>query len=304
MTFAGNVAAFPVGDDASDIIGRTIYPDGGRMILDYTVLWPKMAEGQRPMWTIDLNADLGEGYGPWTMGDDAAMLDIVSSANVACGGHASDPETMFRTLTLAKQRGVVTGAHPSYPDKEGFGRRRLPFPPAEIERFTAAQIGALIGIGALVGQPISYVKPHGALGNVASEDRPVAEAIVRAARAVDSKLAILAISGTMLETVARERGVAVYSEIFADRGYTPAGNLVPRSEPGAMIHDPAAATTRLLKFFENWKMPTVGGGAVTLEAHSVCIHGDSPDAIAMARHIREAFRVRGLSVAPFVPKAG
>ena len=255
------------------------------------------------MWTIDLNADLGEGYGPWTMGDDAAMLDIVSSANIACGGHASDPETMFRTLTLAKARGVVTGAHPSYPDKEGFGRRRLPFPPEEIERFVAAQIGALIGIGAVAGQPISYVKPHGALANVASEEAPVAQAIVNAVRAIDPKLAILAISGTELEKVAKARGMQTYSEIFADRGYTPAGNLVPRSEPGAMIHDPEIATTRLLKFFESWKMPTVGGGAVTLEAHSVCIHGDSPDAVAMARHIREAFRVRGLSVAPFCPRS-
>lgn len=252
------------------------------------------------MWTIDLNADLGEGYGPWTMGDDAAMLDIVTSANVACGGHASDPETMFRTLTLAKARGVVTGAHPSYPDKEGFGRRRLPFTPAEIERFTAAQIGSLMGIGGLVGQKISYVKPHGALANVAAEDRDVAEAIVRAVRAVDAGLAILAISGTVLERVTKERGVTAFSEIFADRGYTPGGTLVPRSEAGAMIHDPEVATKRLLSFFETWKMPTVGGPPVTLEAHSVCIHGDSPDAVAMARHIREAFRVRGLGVAAFI----
>jgi UPF0271 protein len=257
----------------------------------------------RPMWTIDLNADLGEGYGPWTMGDDAAMLDIVTSANVACGGHASDPETMAKTLTLAKARGVVTGAHPSYPDKEGFGRRRLPSTPDEIERFTAAQIGALIAIGRLVGQPVRYVKPHGALGNVAAEDREVAAAIVRATRAVDPRLAILAISGTELEKIAKAEGVQAFSEIFADRGYTPAGNLVPRSQPGAMIHDPDVATNRLLKFFETWEMPTVGGAPVRLDAQSVCIHGDSPDAVAMARHIRDAFRLRGLNIAPFLPKA-
>jgi UPF0271 protein len=255
------------------------------------------------MWTIDLNADLGEGYGPWTMGDDAAMLDIVTSANVACGGHASDPETMFKTLSLAKVRGVVTGAHPSYPDKEGFGRRRLPSTPDEIERFTAAQIGALIAIGALVGQKVSYVKPHGALGNVAAEDKEVAAAIVRATRAVDPNLAILAISGTELEKIARAEGVQAFSEIFADRGYTPAGNLVPRSQPGAMIHDPEVATDRLLKFFETWEMPTVGGAPVRLDAQSVCIHGDSPDAVAMAQHIRNAFKARGLNVAPFLPKA-
>lgn len=253
------------------------------------------------MRTIDLNADLGEGFGPWSMGDDAAMLAIVTSANVACGGHASDPETMFRTLTEARQRGVVTGAHPSYPDKEGFGRRRLPFTPGEIERFTAAQIGALIGIGALVGQPISYVKPHGALANVAAVEREVAEAIARAVRSVGPKLAILAISGTMLERVAKAQGIATYSEIFADRGYLPAGTLVPRSEAGAMIHDPEAATARLLGFLESRMMPSVGGAPVALEAHSICIHGDSPGAVAMARHIRDSLKARGLGIAPFLP---
>lgn len=251
------------------------------------------------MRSIDLNADLGEGFGPWAMGDDAAMLDVVSSANVACGGHASDPETMFRTLTLAKARGVVTGAHPSYPDKEGFGRRRLPHTPAEIERFVAAQVGALVAIGALVGQPIAYVKPHGALGNVAAAEVEVAAAIVRAVRAIDSGLAILAISGTVLEGAARAAGVAVFSEIFADRGYTPAGQLVPRGAPGAMIHDPEAATARLLGFLDSGLMPTVGGDPIPLAADSVCIHGDSPQAVAMARHLGETFRQRGLAVAPF-----
>ena len=252
------------------------------------------------MRTIDLNADLGEGYGPWTMGDDAAMLDLVSSANIACGGHASDPETMFRTLALAKARGVVTGAHPSYPDKEGFGRRRLPATPAEIERFTAAQVGALMGVAALVGQPIAYVKPHGALANVAAEEVPVAAAIIRAVRAVDPGLALLAISGTMLETVARDAGMAVFSEIFADRGYTPVGTLVPRGTAGAMIEDAGAATARLLDFFASGVMPSVGGAPVALNADSVCIHGDSPHAAAMARHLRAAFTAHGMTIAPFL----
>ena len=254
------------------------------------------------MQTIDLNADLGEGYGAWTMGDDAAMLAIVSSANVACGGHAGDPDTMAKTLQLARSHGVVTGAHPSYPDRHGFGRRRLPMTPAEIQRFTAAQIGALIAIGRLVGQPISYVKPHGALANVAAQDGAVADAIIRAVHAVDPHLAILAISGTMLEQVARQRGVRVFSEIFADRGYTPDGLLVPRSDPGAMIHDPDVAAKRLLGFFQNWQMPTVGGASVTLKAHSVCIHGDSPDAVAMAGHIRASFTARGVGIAPFMSR--
>lgn len=252
------------------------------------------------MRTIDLNADLGEGYGPWSIGDDAAMLELVSSANIACGGHASDPETMFRTLTLAKAHGVVTGAHPSYPDKEGFGRRRLPSTPAEIERFTAAQVGALMGIAALVGQPIAYVKPHGALANVAAEEAPVAQAIVNAVRAIDPNLALLAISGTLLEGLARDAGTPVFSEIFADRGYTPKGTLVPRGTPGAMIEDPDAATTRLFDFFASGVMPSVGGDPVALNADSVCIHGDSPHAVAMARHLRAAFTARGLTIKSFL----
>ncbi|KKC24153.1 hypothetical protein WP12_20875 [Sphingomonas sp. SRS2] len=251
------------------------------------------------MWRIDLNADLGEGYGPWLMGDDAAMLDIVTSANVACGGHAGDPETMYRTMTLARERGVVVGAHPSYPDKEGFGRRRLPFAPVEIERFVAAQIGALLAVGALAGHRVSYVKPHGALANVATEDKAVAEAILRAVRAVDASLAILAISGTVLEAAARDAGMAVFSEIYADRGYTPAGNLVPRDQDGAMIDDEHAAVARLRHFLETGRMPTAGGGDVPLAAHSVCVHGDSAHAVAMARGIVDAFRAQGVEIAPF-----
>ena len=252
------------------------------------------------MRTIDLNADLGEGYGPWLMGDDEAMLDVVTSANIACGGHASDPETMFRTLSCAKARGIVTGAHPSYPDREGFGRRRLPSTMAEIERFVAAQVGALIAIGALAGQHISYVKPHGALGNAATEDHAIADAILNAVHAVDEDLAILAISGTVLEQEARARGLRVFSEVFADRGYTAQGNLVPRSQPGAMIDDADIATDRLIAFLATGRMPTVDGGDVELAVDSICIHGDSAHAVAMARHIRSALAARQLTIAPFL----
>lgn len=250
--------------------------------------------------TIDLNSDLGEGYGPWVMGDDRAMLDIVTSANIACGGHASDPETMFRTLTWARERKITVGAHPSYPDKEGFGRRRLPYPPPEVERFVAAQIGALMAIAALAGTRVAYVKPHGALANVATEDRPVAEAIVRAVRAVDSRLAILAISGTVLEQAARDAGAKVFSEIYADRGYTPAGNLVPRDQPGALIEDYGAAAARLLSYLGTGLMPTVGGQPVALAGHSICVHGDNPNAVVMARAIRVALAGRSVQIAPFL----
>ena len=253
------------------------------------------------MARIDLNADLGEGFGPWRMGDDHAMLDIVTSANVACGGHAGDPETMFETLTLARDRGVVVGAHPSYPDKEGFGRRRLPYTLQEIERFTAAQVGALMGIAALVGARVAYVKPHGAIGNLAAADRPTAEAIARAVRAVDPGLGVLAISGTQLEQVAREAGTPVFSEVFADRGYTPAGQLVPRGQPGAMIEDADEAAERLIGFVRTGLMPTVGGEPIRLDVQSICIHGDSDHAVAMARRVRAALTAEGIEIAPFLP---
>lgn len=260
---------------------------------------PPAADAAR---TIDLNADLGESYGPWRMGDDEAMLGIVTSASVACGGHASDPETMFRTLTQARERGVVVGAHPGYPDREGFGRRRLPYPPAEVERFVAAQIGALAGIGRLAGMPVSFVKPHGALGNVAAEDMAVAEAITRAVAAFEG-MPILTIAGTALERAARAAGLVTYAEIFADRGYTPEGQLVPRSQPGAMIEDAEEAAGRLLRYLETGRMPTVAGGEVTLPAQSICIHGDSDHAVAMARRVRAALESAGVVLRPFLPVA-
>ena len=255
-----------------------------------------------PERIIDFNADMGEGYGPWRMGDDAAMLDIVTSASIACGGHASDPETMFRTLTQARERGVTVGAHPGYPDREGFGRRRLPYPPAEIERFVAAQIGALIGIGRLADVRIAYVKPHGALGNVAAEDRSVADAIVRAVRAFDG-LAVLAMPGSEFEAAARAAGLTVFAEIFADRGYTPQGQLVPRSQPGAMIESTEEAAARLLHFLDTGRMKTVDGGEVPLDAVSICIHGDSDHAVAMARGVRRALEEAGVTLKSFLPAA-
>jgi UPF0271 protein len=209
---------------------------------------------------------------------------------------------MYRTLTLARDRGVTVGAHPSFPDLAGFGRRRLPASPAEIERFTAAQVGALAAIGGLAGHPVRYVKPHGALANLASEDRETATAIVRAVHAVDSALALLAISGTVIEQVARDAAMPVYAEIFADRGYTAAGNLVPRGEPGAMIEAEVAAV-RLTAFLASGIMPTAAGGGVALTAHSICVHGDTPGAVTMARCIRRALRDAGVGVRAFLPAA-
>jgi UPF0271 protein len=250
--------------------------------------------------SIDLNSDLGEGYGPWRMGDDAAMLALVTSANVACGGHASDPETMFETLTAARAEGVVVGAHPGYPDREGFGRRQLPYSAAECERFVAAQIGALRGVAALARTRVSYVKAHGALANLACDDLDVATAIARASAAVDRTMPILAISCTVLEDVARNMGLEVYSEIFADRGYQPNGRLVPRNRPGALLHDESMVTNRMIAFLRSGLMPTVGGSPIRLQAHSICVHGDNPAAAALARSLRDGLTNEGITIQPFL----
>ena len=249
---------------------------------------------------IDLNSDLGEGYGPWSMGDDAAMLDIVTSANIACGGHAGDPEVMFQTLRLAAERGVVVGAHPGYNDRIGFGRRLIPMSPDEIAPMVLAQVGALQALARLAGTSVRYLKPHGALANHLAADRAASDALIVALSKAAPDLAILAISGTALELAARAAGHPVYSEIFADRGYLPDGQLVPRSQPGAMIHDPQAAADRLAQFLRTGLMPLVSGPPIRLQAHSICVHGDSPGAVAMARHIAVRLASEGVTLAPFL----
>jgi len=248
---------------------------------------------------IDLNSDLGEGFGPWAMGNDREMLSIVTSANIACGGHAGDPETMFRTLSLARDNGVNVGAHPGYNDPVGFGRRIIPLSPSEIGNMCAAQIGALIGIAAQVGVPVTYVKTHGALGNLAARDRKVADAIVATVQKIDPTLAILAISGTQSEQAARAAKAPVFSEIFADRGYLSTGQLVPRDQDGAMIHDAAEAADRLLTFLESGLMPVIDGDPIKLDAHSICVHGDTAGAVEMAREIRARLTAQGVQIASF-----
>lgn len=249
---------------------------------------------------IDLNSDLGESFGPWMMGDDVGMLDVVTSANVACGGHASDPETMYVTLQQAFERGVVVGAHPGYNDREGFGRRVIPMKPAEVGRMVAAQVGALQAIARLAGGDVRYVKPHGALGNLSADDRAVADAIVAVVAALPGKLAVLAISGTELELSARAAGLEVFSEIFADRAYLPTGRLVPRSQAGAVLHDAQEASTRLIRFLESGRMPVLGGEPIPLAAQSICVHGDTAGAAAMARQIRSDLDAGGVTIRPFL----
>lgn len=250
------------------------------------------------MRRIDLNADMGESYGPWRMGEDAGLMEVITSANIACGGHASDPQTMFATLSLARDKGVLIGAHPGYADREGFGRRIIPMSMAEIERMVAAQIGALMGVAALAGAKVRYVKAHGALGNFAADDRGVADAVARAAKAIDPSLALLAISGTEIEPAGRAAGLRVISEIFADRAYTANGRLMPRSRPGSVLHDPAQIAARMVDAVATGMMPTEGG-PIKLNAESICVHGDTPGALVAARSVRAALEAAGVTLAPF-----
>ncbi len=202
-------------------------------------------------------------------------------------------------MRLAAERGIVVGAHPGYADPAGFGRRLIPMSPPEIERMLVAQVGALQGVAALAGTEVRYVKPHGALGNLAAHDRLVAEAIVEAVKALPGKLSILAISGTQLELTARAAGVVVFSEIFADRAYLSTGELVPRSRPGAVLTDADEAADRLIGFLDSGRMPVVDGEPIALEAHSICVHSDTLGAIEIARKVRVRLEDAGVTIAPF-----
>lgn len=246
-----------------------------------------------PNVPINLNADLGEGFGPWTMGDDQAMLDIVNSASIACGGHAGDPETMRRTVRLAKARGVSIGAHPSYPDLQGFGRRAMALTPAELEGQTAFQIGALAGIAALEAARVTHVKPHGALNNVACIDRDVADTLCRAIRTIDQDLILLAPAASQLLEAGRAAGLNVVAEIFADRAYLPDGQLVPRVRPDAMIHGAEACLDHTLSMLEAGALIAVDGTRVAASIGSICVHGDSPGAVGIARYLRQELGARG-----------
>ena len=250
-----------------------------------------------PGKTINLNADLGEGFGPWQMGDDAAMLDIVASANIACGGHAGDANTMRRTVRLAQERGVSIGAHPSYPDLQGFGRRAMAMAPEELESHVAVQIGALAGIATLEATRVTHVKPHGALNNLACVDRSVADTICRAMRAVDRTLILLAPAASQLVLAGRAAGLAVVEEIFADRAYLPDGQLVPRTRSDAMIHGPAACLAHVLAMLDAGALIATDGTRIPTPIGSICVHGDNPDAVAVARHLREQLEHQGYRVA-------
>ena len=251
-----------------------------------------------PGTTINLNSDLGEGFGPWRMGDDTAMLEIVSSANIACGGHAGDPDVMRRTVRLARERGVSIGAHPSYPDLQGFGRRAMALAPGELESQIAFQIGALISIAALEAARVTHVKPHGALNNLACVDRAMADTICRTLVAIDRTLILLAPAASQLVAAGRAAGLAVVEEIFADRAYLPDGQLVPRSRLDAMIHGPAACLDHVLAMLDADALIAVDGTRIATPIGSICVHGDDPEAVDVARHLRDQLGARGYRLLP------
>ena len=251
---------------------------------------------------VDLNCDMGEGFGPWRMGDDDAMLGIVTSANIACGWHAGDPNIMFRTAEGAKARGVAIGAHPGFGDLWGFGRRVIRGDSvADIERMVAYQIGALQAVAALAGHRVTYVKAHGALNTMANEDEDLALGIARGVKGVDPALVSVCMPGLALERASERAGLRVAREVYADRAYDDSGNLASRKQPGAVLHDAAAASGRVLRMLEERAITTIGGRKIPVAVDTICVHGDEPTALAMARAVRAALEANGVALAPFAP---
>jgi UPF0271 protein len=248
---------------------------------------------------IDLNADVGESYGRWTLGDDDAVLAIVTSANVACGFHAGDPSTLRRTCTAAAARGVVVGAQVGYPDLAGFGRRFLDVEPRRLTDDVVYQLGALAGISRVSGTRVRYVKPHGALYNAVVHHEEQAAAVVAAVVEYDRTLPVLGLAGSALLRAAQAAGLATVREFFVDRGYTTDGMLVRRSEPGALLTDPQAVRARVLRLMREGVVEAVDGSVVAVAADSLCVHGDSPDAVQLARAVRAGLDEAGIGLAPF-----
>lgn len=254
------------------------------------------------MMEIDLNSDLGEGFGPWTMGDDDTMLDIVTSANVACGFHAGDPEIMLGMATKAKAKGVAVGAHPGYRDLIGFGRRPMAGVTArQVETLVAYQVGAFGSVCAIAGHRMKYVKTHGALGNACNDDDGLADGVARGIRAADPALVWLVMPGTPTERAADRAGLQAAREIYADRTYADSFNLAPRSRPGTVIHDAQAACRRVLEMVTEGRLTSESGKVLQVQIDSVCVHGDNPASVGMARCIRDALEAEGWNLAPFAP---
>ena len=250
---------------------------------------------------VDLNSDLGEGFGIWKLGDDEALLDIVTSANVACGFHAGDPNILRRVCDAAVSRGVSIGAQVSYRDLAGFGRRSIDVDAATLTNDVIYQIGALDGFARVAGSRVRYVKPHGALYNRTVHDEQQAAAVVAALVAYDPALPLLGLPGSELLRHAEQAGLHTVTEAFADRGYTAQATLVPRSQPSALLHDPAEVAQRMVHMLITGRLQSVDGTEVAVSARSICVHGDSPGAVAMAVAVRKAMAEAGVEIRPFAP---
>lgn len=246
---------------------------------------------------MDLNADLGESFGAWHMGDDDAMMQIVTSANIACGFHGGDPAGILATLRSAVAAGVRIGAHPSYRDLAGFGRRPMSVPAAELTAEVAYQVAALQGLARSAGGEMAYVKPHGALYNTMAADLAVADAVIDAVLLVAPDAALMGLAGSAGLARANERGLAIIAEAFVDRGYRADGTLLPRTEPGALIHDADAAAARMVTFARDGVIEATDGSLVALQADSICVHGDSAAAVEMAAKTKAALLAAGVVVA-------
>jgi 5-oxoprolinase (ATP-hydrolysing) subunit A len=247
---------------------------------------------------VDMNSDVGESFGVYTIGQDTLLFPHITSANVACGFHAGDPGVMRMTVALAREHRVAIGAHPGFPDLAGFGRRDLHATPREVEDFVVYQIGALAAVAAVQGMRLQHVKPHGALFNMAVLDRALADAIARATAAVDRSLILFGLPRSELIAAGERAGLRTASEVFADRAYEPDGTLVSRRKPDAVIHDPAAVVERVTRMAREQQVVAVDGSVVRLNVDTICVHGDTPGAAELASRIRKALVGAGVQVKP------
>lgn len=255
------------------------------------------------MKAIDINCDMGEGFGAYEKGDDDAMLGVVSTVNLACGFHGGDPSIMARICEAAKVRGVAVGAHPGYPDLWGFGRRNMVFSVQELKHLVAYQVGASIAMAQLSGHRITHVKAHGALGHLVADDPQASEAYVDAIAAIDRELVVAVMATTALERAAEKRGLRIAREIFADRSYLENGRLTPRDQPGAVIHDSTLAAQRVCEMVHEQCIITASGKRIASGIDTICVHGDTPGAAAIAGELRQALETAGLRIAPFASAA-
>ena len=249
--------------------------------------------------SVDLNADMGESLGPWKMGNDAELLKVVTSANIACGFHAGDPDTMAQTMRLAAENGVGIGAHPGFDDLKGFGRYRLNVPLPTLANQVRYQVGAALGMAKSIGVPIRHVKLHGAMSNMSSENQTMARALYEAVLSVDPDITLMVLAGTAQQRAAEEIGCAWAGEIFADRAYNPDGTLVDRSKPGAVLHDPVVAGPRIAAMVKARAILTEDGTRLPTRIDTICLHGDGATAVAMAQAVRQTLEAEGITVRRF-----